>query len=652
MPATVEQWNEFTQDFDNRMQIKEQELNQTLNDPNKTEAEKLKARQDFEKQKSYLDWVKIQNEEIQSSGVAPETLSIPEITSGSCVYIWGGDGRLYPVSVNAPMTSGKMSDTFTFATSTHFNIVVTFTYPASAQNNQILNYESSWPPQGTFAGFFGLTGGTGPWTGYFSWTAHDLVGNFIDSTYNWDYSSSNANFPNMSVQAEGGIPTLVAGSRCRVGAWGGGVTTGGIIGGGYTEVSNPASEEEDNPWDYLNNEINPDIDDGNKAFPDGWEPPKHEDDPDESPSTNSPKPGPDKENRGVKIEGIDSSYYPDNPTPFIEYGVFTYSDLQTLNTQLWNKDLGWFEEIAAAQSVNPMDYFISLRWYPMNLVTEDAQLYPDLYLGRGGRLTVNHKKMTKTIFTVDFGDLTVSPHYENFLDLDPYTKVYIFLPLCGQIQLNSEIVMGKTLNCQAAVDVTDGSIVYQVYNTTDSQPILEKQARIGCEIPISGIDAAQMGANIINASLGTMNTVLGAGNQVLNGARNGAMAGAGLGPEGMIGGALAGAATGVISNAANLIASFSNLGMASKEIVQLTGGTTGMAASLAERFPYIIIQRPLATNPSTYGHTTGWLCNKAATISSMSGFTICKNADTSGIPQATAKEKAEIKKILDSGFYA
>jgi hypothetical protein len=46
------------------------------------------------------------------------------------------------------------------------------------------------------------------------------------------------------------------------------------------------------------------------------------------------------------------------------------------------------------------------------------------------------------------------------------------------------------------------------------------------------------------------------------------------------------------------------------------------------------------------------LVNKAATLSSLNGFTTCRNIDVTNVGQATDKEKAQLKKILEGGFYA
>jgi len=73
------------------------------------------------------------------------------------------------------------------------------------------------------------------------------------------------------------------------------------------------------------------------------------------------------------------------------------------------------------------------------------------------------------------------------------------------------------------------------------------------------------------------------------------------------------------------------MAMGNKEIPFYTGGSGGAAAAEGNFEPYITLRRPLCTNPENYAHTVGNLVNKTATISSLNGFTICRNVDINGI---------------------
>lgn len=656
---TLQDWQDYIEDYEQKLSDEKSTLDYILADPSKTEAEKKKALDDYTRNKMFLQELQDKYNEYSLEGEVPDevtfgggdptpvliyksNISGETIHYGSISTSWGGSGDLSHVGDEVPIGSIFTSDLLLISAK-----VVKKDYDASQQTDvsfsgpRYVNQQSAY-----------------------DW--------YLDSNKNLDYwTATRFNLTGISASV---IDDLWSNSNARPlirGYWGSITNPLSINEGGHTNapiaftllsmLTNPeGTVDGDSPWDYYD-KIKPSVNPENDLFPNGYEPPR--DNSDEDPDTDEPVPGPDKNDRGDKgLPKIDSQQYPPIVSPFVSYGIFKYEDLVVLSEQLWDKPDNFFEGLSAAQKVNPMNYFISLRWYPIVLSSPSA-VESDLFLGRGGKLIVNHRRLEKTVFISDFGKIKIKPHYENFLDYDPYTKIYIFLPFCGQIELNTCVVMNKDLSLNCAIDVSDGSICWQLYNDTDEQPIFTKQAKCGCDIPMTSVDASQMGANIVNASLGLLNTVGKTGADIYAGAvsamekaaptaAEGIVAG-GAGTAGVLSGAaIAGGAYGLAKNITNIISACSNLGMASKEIPQMTGGVAGLAASLVDRCPYIIYQRPLSTNPDTYGHTVGFIHNKTALISETHGFTICKNADVSGISQATTREKEEIKHILDNGFFA
>lgn len=660
---TLQDWQDYIHDYEDKLAAEKQSLDTILADPNKTAEEKKKALDDYTRNKMFLQELQDKYNEYSLEGEVPD-----EVTFG------GGD----PTSVIVYKTNiPDDEDTI------HYGSVGTISGSGdlSTPNSEI--------PLGTIfqSDLININVKVYESQGYTQPQYDDItIGQqyLVDSggTVYW-HIKSNVALPYGMVNrfSVSGIPGTTisddawsnSDDRIVIEATWGNITNIRTINQNTTYtvstflltllsmLTNPeGTVDGDSPWDYYD-KIKPSVNPDNNLYPDGYEPPR--DNSDEDPDTDEPVPGPDKNDRGDKgLPKIDGEQYPAIASPFVSYGIFKYEDLVDLSEQLWDKPDNFFEGLSAAQKVNPMDYFISLRWYPIILDSISAE-ESDLFLGRGGKLIVNHKRLSKTVFISDFGKIKIKPHYENFLDYDPYTKIYIFLPFCGQIELNSCVVMNKDLSLNCAIDVSDGSICWQLYNDTDGQPIFTKQAKCGCDIPITSADASQMGANIVNATLGLLNAVGKTGADIYTGAVSAMEKAAPTGAEGIVAGgtsttggltkaAIAGGAYGLAKNITNIISACSNLGMASKEIPQMTGSVAGLAASLVDRCAYIIYQRPLSTNPDTYGHTVGFIHNKTALISETHGFTICKNADVSGISQATTREKEEIKHILDNGFFA
>lgn len=350
---------------------------------------------------------------------------------------------------------------------------------------------------------------------------------------------------------------------------------------------------------------------------------------------------PDEGSRGAGID-YDVTLFAGGPD-CVRYGLFDSAALRTLFNQLWDKPDGFFESLKVAADVNPMDYFLSLRSYPLPI--QGGGTSTALYIGRGGELDVTFET-TGVQQLFDFGSVTVPRYYNNFLDYSPYTTVKVYIPYCGLFEINPTIVMGRTIGLKLAVSLADGSGTWYLYNATDNQPLLVKQCQIAQEFPIASLNASQMGANIANASLQSMGHAISYAEGAFQAAATAFTSAQGGGTGGNIN-------LGP-SNASVMLTSLTdafNKGMASKEIVEMTGGSTGGSASPFNAKPYIIIDRSLHENPSNYGHTVGYLVNKTYRVSGLSGFTTVRNVDVSGL-SATGEEKERIKRLMETGFYA
>lgn len=376
---------------------------------------------------------------------------------------------------------------------------------------------------------------------------------------------------------------------------------------------------------------------------------------DDIPPYTPPGPGPGPGPGGEPDEGDRGKPIPKRGnvpgmTEFVHYAAMTPTAINELAVQLWDKPDSFWQKIIAATSENPMDYFISLRYYPVQFNKAGGR--SEMYIGRGGQLHIaNNYYPLYPVEEFNCGSIVIARQYNNFLDYAPYTRIQIFLPFAGSFELNPTIVMGRTISLWLSVDVSDGSAVWEVYNETDQQPVLVKQCRMGAEIPLSGLDASQMAANVINASLGIVQHTLGA----VEGGVGNKMGVATSAINGNLGGAINQEVSGAFNGPENVLTGLTdayNFARASKEIPQYSGGSSGAAACGINHTPYIIYRRPLCTNPENFAHAVGYLSNKTAVISTLSGFTTCRNVDVSGISQATDKEKAQIKQILESGFYA
>lgn len=336
---------------------------------------------------------------------------------------------------------------------------------------------------------------------------------------------------------------------------------------------------------------------------------------------------------------------------FSSFEVVRLAGLKEFASELWEAPSDFWESLSVLGEINANlgDYLLSCRAYPVNLNVENV--HKDIYIGAGGRILMAADVFsTRLTNWIQLGMITIPRQYGNFLDYNPYTSATISLPFAGTFEINPKYLYDSQIDLTLVVDVTDGSGMWIVENQTHRFPILIKQCRVAVEIPISGLNATQMASNILNATMTSGQHALTAINKIGGAAvQTGAAIATGgtIGAEGALSMTTMGAQVGL-----QALTDATNMAMGNKEIPFYTGGSGGAAAAEGNFEPYITLRRPLCTNPENFAHTVGNLVNRTATIGGLSGFTACRNVDVSGIGQAVDKEKAQIKRILESGFYA
>lgn len=220
----------------------------------------------------------------------------------------------------------------------------------------------------------------------------------------------------------------------------------------------------------------------------------------------------------------------------------------------------------------------------------------------------------------DFGELDGTG---DFLDFTR-TKFALFLPFVGTINLNANAMQWRRLQVDYYIDAYNGNIVYWVYTqSVDSdtdQLYGTYSGNCAIEIPLCGAgESGSMLGKITNlvSSLGVGAASIAAGN-----------------PVGVVG-----AAAGVIDS---LIPSY----YVDRSGAVDTNGTAldGWRISLKISMPHElrVDSSQLLGRPSFFRAQIGTL---------PAGRHQCQGVDVEGIPNATAAEKAQIKAILEGGFY-
>lgn len=216
---------------------------------------------------------------------------------------------------------------------------------------------------------------------------------------------------------------------------------------------------------------------------------------------------------------------------------------------------------------------------------------------------------------VNCGTVNLNEYFGNVFDYMPYTRVHLYLPFIGIVELDTGDVMRSSITVTYHVDVITGACLAEVYVNRDGG---------------GGVIYQYSGSAIVTYPL-TSGNYAGAIAGVLS------IAGGVIGSIAS-GGALAPMAVGAISGMSHLHAD-----------VQKSGGFSGCAGAMGIKIPYLIISRPQTALADNFPHYTGLPANSTVTLNLCYGHTRVKSVYTEAIPQATHEEKLMIEDLLKTG---
>lgn len=340
---------------------------------------------------------------------------------------------------------------------------------------------------------------------------------------------------------------------------------------------------------------------------------------------------------------------------------YLWTDESVIQT-IWNHIKQFFE--------NPMEAMIGLNLVPVPVPNGGAADFAIMYIKTG--VTMN--TAATQFVDQDCGSCTVERYYGSALDQSPYTKVTCFLPFIGTVHLDTDEVMGHTLNVKYRVDIVSGSCVAKIL--VDGSVMYQYSGHCAINVPLSAADFSSYVSAVISvaklaigAAAGGAMGALAAGtsdatqqtNQVVTRtttttetARNPS-----TGRQITTGTRSVVETTERPSDTSSTQASFEGLSpsniantvgqvMSSKPTIEHSGSFSGNSGYLGVRRPYLIIERPNMCLPSTYGELNGYPCMMSLNLGNVRGYTRVQQVQLTGM-SATNPEQAEILSLLKSG---
>lgn len=241
---------------------------------------------------------------------------------------------------------------------------------------------------------------------------------------------------------------------------------------------------------------------------------------------------------------------------------------------------------------------------------------------------------------ISFGPYSIDRKFNDFRDRAPYSRAEIFLPYCGWCALPSHVI-GRSVSVAYYSDIIAGTVKAVVYCGTN--PVAEASGVMSVDIPFA---AQNVGEKVAAANIG----MLAYGRAAIQTAAGIGTAVASKGKSGW---------GNILSGGTAVMSAYNQLSQVENGNYTEICGKSGDGCALAGVDTIVIkITRPLYGGnttapyvPAGFAHTVGFVSMKQSKVNACTGLIVCDNVEVSGISGATDAERAEIKRVLETGLY-
>lgn len=305
-----------------------------------------------------------------------------------------------------------------------------------------------------------------------------------------------------------------------------------------------------------------------------------------------------------------------------------YTALSEVNNKVFDSQGTFIEAILNGLKLygaNPIDAVISLNYMPFN-VAEVATTTIQNHVNFGSYLlqldnTVNNIQNPRVV--IDMGSILFNSQSGSWLDFEPVTEMYIWLPYIGLNKLDISKYYLKTVKLEYIVDLNTSSCTAVL---SGNNVILDYfDGTIGVNMPITGYNNGEYANAVLNA---TMQTVKGG--------------------------------VGALVKAPSKQIDFSSLGQFEGGMFALTqtlnsnhmyikGNASSGVAMCQPQYPIVYLVKNEVFEPENLHSLVGYPSSFGGKVKNCSGYLQCNDVKLTST--ATDKEKEEIISLLKSGIY-
>lgn len=173
----------------------------------------------------------------------------------------------------------------------------------------------------------------------------------------------------------------------------------------------------------------------------------------------------------------------------------------------------------------PLDFLNSLMLFPFDTTLNGLATEP-LRIGSFVAEDVKVTRITQALGLFSIGEYYVARKYNNFADFNGYTKIQVWLPYLGFVDVPTNYVMGKYMQFLLSVDYRTGQAVYYIAVSDehielpvppfagnyykDCRIISTHSFQLGYNIPLGATNAPEIYRNIIMGAVKGIATATGA----------------------------------------------------------------------------------------------------------------------------------------------
>lgn len=301
----------------------------------------------------------------------------------------------------------------------------------------------------------------------------------------------------------------------------------------------------------------------------------------------------------------------------------------------------------------PIDAIVSVKKFPLVEVPHGSiEDFDNVYLGKY-RTSVGAYPLAMQHARYNFTGIPIFPKFGNcFLDYSPYTKMQLYVPFCGTIDIDAADFMGRTLSVEMCIDFTTGAVT--AYVLANQLVVTSLTGNCAVDIPITGTEQATINSALESATIAERQarhkTIMTNWGVITHPIKT---------------------FTSPLKTLSNTIDPALNLAQREYELTHINtplrqiGQASPLNAWELEFVCRLIIYYPdgeciqfnstneptlIADKVKAFGDVNGFATVETDTLSNFTGFTQVSDADLTGV-SATDTEKGMILNLLQTGVY-